>query len=151
MRWLRKELWTPLAALCLALVLSAGIASTTKALIAWQRAQVPLSPDTVLGINYYASYLTIVSVDASARTLLARVKNTASGQEMFVLYTFSDDFQVSRRDAIVRDGITIGVTPATRAELKDLTMGQMALGAVQLENGRIVLHRLVLGTPFPRP
>jgi hypothetical protein len=100
----------------------------------------------------YATYLVVDSYDPLSRTLLAYVRSSALDGYIHQSLKLSPDFDVQRRNAIVKDGIVVGTEPLTDASEFDLRQGTRGIGVLSIaEDGSTQLWYLLIGDPFPRP
>jgi len=71
---------------------------------------------------------------------------------MLAQYWVTDTTVIERQDAIVRDGIIVGVKDITPASEAEIIPGMQAFIAVQhTDDGIGVIRYIRVGDPFPKP
>lgn len=144
----------PLAA---GLVLALGVAALVHAYVLtaelqWRTASVA---DISAGLRAgaaYTTHLTVLEYDAGSRELIASVRSAAVGQEIRQRLYFDESTTLSRRDAIVENGVLVGAKPIATAKTDDLRPGTRGYAVISIAgDGRAVVKYLIIGDPFPRP
>ena len=80
------------------------------------------------------------------------VRSTTADQNIQTKLLMADTFYVERRNAIVKDGVVVGVTDTIAASTGDLVSGTRGIATLHTnDNQTIAVENILIGSPFPRP
>lgn len=109
-------------------------------------------PNALIGLRGFLAPITVQSYDESSNSIIAFMRSEALGQDVLVQIKFSDRTLIERRDAIVINGVIMGVGELTSATISDLEEGTRGfVRTFQDPEGRWLADYLVIGDPAPRP
>ncbi len=108
------------------------------------------SPDYLFQVQMFED---LVILDYDAETLKLKVMLYSRIMREYQPVTLiANGLTVARQDAIIEDGVIVGVTPAREASVSDLQAGMRGSGVMRLyKDGVYRIDHLLIGDPFPRP
>jgi len=108
-------------------------------------------PDRILGIQGYAANITIQSVDSTS-TIIAIVRNSASGANLTYRLHISPNLIVEREDAVIEGDTIVGTKPKVRASLSDLKFGVRGTAFLKSASDQTIdVTYILIGDPPVRP
>jgi hypothetical protein len=107
----------------------------------------------VMGAQSFDANLVVESYDAEKKILTAAVHSRTAGQDLRMRLSLTPATPLQRRDAIVENGVIVGMERAEKASPEELLPGIRGVVTMSYREGATVptIHRIVIGDPFPRP
>lgn len=103
-------------------------------------------------IRPYETYLSVISIDTEARTMLVSQYSGIINQVVPTLIHIDTNFIAERRDAKIENGVVVGTGATFQIQLEDIPQGAVGIGLLQTNpDGTFSIRRLTIGVPFPRP
>lgn len=102
--------------------------------------------------NRYERAMTVVAVNADARTITASAHNRDPGSARTVLIHVPERTPIERQDVIVRGGTLVGFASAQNATFQDIRPGSKIYIVFDggTLSGRFTAFNVRIGDPFPR-